>query len=169
MVPRLLVRFGPRPLMVTGASLIAIGMLWLTQISADTSYLTGLIGPMLLFGVGAGLSFTPLTVMILSGVQRQEAGAASGLLQAMQQVGGALGVAILVTRFGIVSREAVRHPLVNASPDAQAHHVMAEAMGSAFGVAAIFAMLVLIVAVVAFRTRAGNVEEEQLAFAPVVE
>src|SRR5262249_54051363 len=125
-VPRLLPRYGSKPLMVTGAALITAGMLWLTQISADTSYFPGLLGPMLLFGIGGGLSFAPLSLMILSGVQRQDSGAASGLLQAMQQVGASLGIAILVTRFGIVRRDVARHPLANLTPEAQAHHIMAE-------------------------------------------
>ena len=168
LVPRLLVRYGPKPLMVTGASLITVGMLWLTQISADTHYVPGVIGPMLMFGIGAGLSFTPLSVMILSGVQRSDAGAASGLLQAMQQVGAALGVSILVTRFGMVSRESARHPLANVSADVQAHHILAEAMGSAFGLAVIFAALVLIVAIFVIRPR-GGAPQGELAFVPVIE
>lgn len=165
LVPRLLPRFGPKPLMVTGAVLITAGMVWLTRISENTGYLSGLIGPLVLFGIGAGLNFTPLTVMILSGVERQNAGAASGLLQAMQQVGGSLGVAILVTRFGIVSRETTRHPLADANPTAQAHHVMAEAMGSAFALSAIFATLVLLVALFAIRAR-GIGTHQQPAFVP---
>jgi EmrB/QacA subfamily drug resistance transporter len=165
LVPRLLPRFGPKPLMVTGGVLITAGMVWLTRISEDTGYLSGLIGPLVLFGIGAGLSFTPLTVMILSGVERHNAGAASGLLQAMQQVGGSLGVAILVTRFGIVSRDAARHPLANATPKVQAHHVMAEAMGSAFTLSAIFAVLVLLIALFAIKTR-GAASPRQPVFVP---
>jgi MFS family permease len=165
LVPRLLPRFGPKRLMVTGAALITLGMLWLTQISAGTTYFPGLLGPMLLFGIGGGLSFTPLSVMILSGVQRQDAGAASGLLQAMQQVGAALGVSILVTRFGIVSRETAKHPLTNVTPQAQAHHIMAEAMSSAFTLSAIFAICVLLVALFAIKI-SGTGAQQQPAFVP---
>jgi predicted MFS family arabinose efflux permease len=164
-VPRLLPRYGPKPLMVTGAALITAGMLWLTQISAATTYFPGLLGPMLLFGIGGGLSFTPLSVMILSGVQRQDSGAASGLLQAMQQVGASLGVAILVTRFGIVSRDVARHPLANVTPEVQAHHIMAEAMGSAFTLSVIFATCVLLVALFAIKT-GGAAPQQPPAFAP---
>jgi EmrB/QacA subfamily drug resistance transporter len=165
LVPRLLSRFGPKLLMVTGASAILVGVLWLARISAGTHFVPGLIGPMLLFGIGAGLSFTPLSVMILSGVQRQDAGAASGLLQAMQQVGGALGVSILVTRFGMVSREAARHPLANATAEAQTHHVLAEAMGSAFALSAVFAALILLVALVVIGSR-GRAGRSQPVFVP---
>src|SRR5262249_51399674 len=131
-VPRLLPRFGPKPLMVVGAAMVAGGMFWLTRITAGSAYLTDLLGPMVMLGIGVGLSFTPLNVLILSGVGGKDAGAASGLLQTMQQVGGALGVAILVTRFGIVGRETARHPLPNATAQEQAHHILAEAISSAF-------------------------------------
>lgn len=166
-VPRLLPRFGFKQLMVTGAALITAGMLWLTQISADSTYLTNLLAPMLLFGVGAGLSFTPLSLMILSGVQREDSGAAAGLLQTMQQVGGALGVAILVTRFGIVSRETAANPVPGLSPEAQAHHVLAEAMGSAFTLSAIFAVCVLLVAL--FAIRANRSQPQASDPVPVLE
>jgi EmrB/QacA subfamily drug resistance transporter len=145
-VPRLLPRFGPKPLLVTGATLITFAMLWLTNISETSNFVPGLLGPMLLFGLGAGLTFTPLSVVILSGVQREDSGAASGLLQTMQQVGGTLGIAILVTRFGAVSRSAAQDVIAGASPELQAQHVMAQAMGSAFVVAALFATVALAVA-----------------------
>jgi EmrB/QacA subfamily drug resistance transporter len=163
-VPRLLPRFGPKLLMVVGAAMITGGMLWLTRITADSAYLSNLLAPMVLFGIGVGLSFTPLNVLILSGVGRQDAGAASGLLQTMQQVGGALGVAILVTRFGMVSRETARHPLPNATPQEQAHHILAEAMSSAFTVSAIFAICVLLVAI--FAIRSGRTPPQPAALAP---
>jgi hypothetical protein len=122
-------------------------MIWLSNLSESTSYFPGLVGPMLLFGLGAGLSFTPLSVTILTGVRREDSGAASGLLQTMQQVGGTLGIAILVTRFGTVSRSAAKDVVAGLSPESQAQHVMAQAMGSAFEVATIFAILTLLVAI----------------------
>jgi MFS family permease len=152
LVPRWLPRVGPKPFAVTGAALILAGMLWLTEISATTGYLSGLLGPMLLFGVGVGLVLVPLSLIILSGVQGADSGAASGLLQTMQQVGGSLGIAVLVTRYGSASRDAATHPLANASPKLQAHHVVAEAMGSAFGVAAVIAAVSLLVALVVITT-----------------
>jgi EmrB/QacA subfamily drug resistance transporter len=152
-VPRLLPRFGPKPLLVTGATLITFAMLWLTNISETSNFVPGLLGPMLLFGLGGGLTFTPLSVVILSGVQREDSGAASGLLQTMQQVGGTLGIAILVTRFGAVSRSAGRDVIAGASPELQAQHVMAQAMGSAFTVAALFATVALAVALFGITTK----------------
>lgn len=158
MVPRLLPQFGPKPLLVTGGVLITLGMLWLTQITASTSYIPGLLVPMLLFGAGAGLNFAPLTVVVLSGLQDGDSGAASGLMQTMQQVGGSLGIAILVTQFGIAARAAAAHPLANASPQMPATSVTASAMGDAFVVAAIIAIASLLVSQFAITSRAADGE-----------
>ncbi|MFL5759945.1 MAG: MFS transporter [Thermomicrobiales bacterium] len=153
-VARLIPRFGPKPILITGAALITTGMFWLTNVSETTSYFSGLLGPMFLFGLGAGLSFTTLSVTILTGVRREESGAASGLLQTMQQVGGTLGIAILVTRFGTVSRSAANDVVAGATPELQAHHVMAVAMSSAFMVATIVATLALLVAILGITSNA---------------
>jgi EmrB/QacA subfamily drug resistance transporter len=155
-VPRLLPQFGAKPLLVTGGVMLTLGMLWLTQITAATSYVPGLLGPMLLFGVGVGLNFAPLTIVILSGLAEGDSGAASGLLQTMQQVGGSLGVAILVTRFGIAARDAASHPLANASPAVQARYVTASAMANAFVIAAIIAIAALLVSQFAIRASAAD-------------
>ena len=161
-VPRLLPRFGAKILLISGAVLIAAGMLWLTQVSAATNYLSGLLGPMLLLGVGFGLSFTPLTVVILSGVPGRDAGAASGLLQTMQQVGGSLGIAMLVTQFGTASRGAT----AAITTELQARQIIASATGSAFIVAAAIAGIVLLVALFAItatvrRSDASDDEADQ--------
>jgi hypothetical protein len=71
------------------------------------------------------------------------------MLQTMQQVGGSLGLAILVTVFGTTSRSAARHPLPGASLQMQAHHTLAHGIGSAFTVGAIFTLCALVVALVA--------------------
>jgi EmrB/QacA subfamily drug resistance transporter len=95
--PRLVQRFGVRPLIATGTVLVATANLWLSGIDAQSGYAAHLLGPMLLTGVGAGLTFMPITVAVLSDVEPAHAGSASGLLQMAQQVGGSLGLAVLVT------------------------------------------------------------------------
>lgn len=95
--PRLVARFGPTPLLLTGLTSVTAGMAWLSQESIGAGYVAGVLGPLVLFGFGVGLCFMPLTFAILRGVQRDDAGAASGMLQTMQQVGGSLGLAVLVT------------------------------------------------------------------------
>ncbi|MGH3425131.1 MAG: MFS transporter, partial [Nocardioidaceae bacterium] len=95
--PRLVARFGPRPLILTGMVLLLGANLWLTRLDPSGGYLTDLLVPMLLTGVGAGLSFMPLTVVVLSDVAPEQAGSASGVLQMSQQIGGSVGLAVLVT------------------------------------------------------------------------
>lgn len=102
---RFLPRFGPKPFMVAGSALTGTGLAWLTFVRTDSSYVSGVLGPMLLFGFGMGLNFVTLTLTAVSGVAPKEAGAASGLLNASQQVGGSLGLSILVTVFGTAGRD----------------------------------------------------------------
>lgn len=95
-VPRLLPRLGARALLTAEMPQCLGGMLWLTALSPAHGYAGGLLGPMLMIGVGMGVSTVPLSVTILSGVRPQEAGAASGMLQTMQWGGAAVGLSVLV-------------------------------------------------------------------------
>jgi EmrB/QacA subfamily drug resistance transporter len=94
---RTLPRFGPRRLATAGFTLAAIGMLWLTQLPADSAYLTHVVPAMLAISLGMGHVFVPLSSTALLGVPNHDAGAASALVNTMQQVGGSLGVAFLNT------------------------------------------------------------------------
>ena len=152
-VPRLLPRLGPKPIMVCGAALIAAAISWLAQLSATSSYAAAIVGPLLLLGVGLGCSFLPLSVTILSGVERHDSGAAAGLLQTMQQVGGSLGLAILVTIFGAASRDADMHRLAAVTPQMQAHHILAHGIGIAFAVGVSFTVCAFLVALLAITVR----------------
>jgi EmrB/QacA subfamily drug resistance transporter len=151
--PRLIPRFGVKPLMVAGLVPVVTGMSWLAHISPATSYLPGILGPMLLLGAGMGLTFVPLTVASLHNVRPEDSGAAASMVNVTQQVGGALGLAILVTVFGHASRVAMRHPIPGDGPVAEAHQVLAHGMASSFTVAAIFDVCALIVIIVVIRLR----------------
>jgi predicted MFS family arabinose efflux permease len=95
--PRLLARLGGTPMFVIGTIGLAISFAWLSQVSAGDSYLNGAFGPMLLNGLSAGFVFMPATSSVLSGVAPEHAGSASGLLQTFQQLGGAIGLAVIVS------------------------------------------------------------------------
>jgi EmrB/QacA subfamily drug resistance transporter len=88
---------GPRPVMAIGLALITGGMLWYTQIPVNGSFATHLLPGYLLVGVGMAFSFIPMSIAAVAGVEVQETGLASGLINAAQQIGGALGVAIAAT------------------------------------------------------------------------
>jgi predicted MFS family arabinose efflux permease len=109
LIPVLLPRLGPKVMTVTGSALMIIGLAWLSRLTPHTGYAAGLLGPLLLMGIGGGLGFAPLNVIIMSTVPPADAGAAGGVLQTVQQVGGALGLAVLVTVFGTGSRQAAAH------------------------------------------------------------
>src|SRR3954464_14921205 len=94
---RTLPKFGPRTLATAGFSLAAVGMLWLTQLPAESAYLTHVVPSMLMISLGMGHVFVPLSSTALLGVPNHDAGAASALVNTMQQVGGSLGVAFLNT------------------------------------------------------------------------
>jgi EmrB/QacA subfamily drug resistance transporter len=92
-------RVSGRSLMIVGLVLAAGGLAWASTLDAGSSY-GALLVPLTLFGIGAGTTFVPMTAMSLDGVAPGDAGAASGLVNVSQQVGGAIGLAVLVTVFG---------------------------------------------------------------------
>jgi MFS family permease len=94
---RAVTRFGPRPLLLAGTALAALGLALLGQITPESSFSVDLLGPFLLSGIGMGLSITPVAVAATAGVSREEAGLASGLLNSSRQIGISVGLAVLAT------------------------------------------------------------------------
>jgi hypothetical protein len=161
--------------MVVGSALVALGLGWLTFMSPDSTYVGGVLGPMLLFAFGMGLNFVTLTLTAVSGVAQHEAGAASGLLNVTQQVGGSLGLSILTTVFGSASRDEAEKQLpkflANGSPEQKAefakthqlpapwgHDVLAQGISTAFVPAVAMAVLALATAALVIRVRKSDLE-----------
>jgi predicted MFS family arabinose efflux permease len=94
---RVIGRLGPQRMLVFGMGLSAIGFASLTQLSATSSYLQGVLPGTLVISFGMGLSFTPLATAATAGVHWSQAGIASGLLNTSRQVGGSIGLAALAT------------------------------------------------------------------------
>jgi EmrB/QacA subfamily drug resistance transporter len=88
-------RFGVRPTLTAGLLLSAISVAWLTQLPVDGHYFWDLFPAFVLGGAGMGLSFVPVTIASLTGVERSDAGVASGLINTSRQIGGAIGIAAL--------------------------------------------------------------------------
>jgi predicted MFS family arabinose efflux permease len=152
-VPRLLPRYGAKPILVTGTALTAAAMAWLTQLSAGSGYASAVLGPLVLFGTGMALTLPSLTVTILSGVSRQDSGAASGILQTMQWIGGgSLGLAIFVSVYATASRHAATHPLAAISQRAQAHDVLAHGVAAAFTAGTALAFCAVLAGIILIRT-----------------
>ena len=109
-------RVDPRWIAGTGAALGGIGMLWMSRLTVDSSYLTDLLGPIMVLSIGMGLAFVPLTLTAVAGVAKADAGVASAVLNTMQQIGGALGLAALST----VAVSSANHKAAQLATDLQA-------------------------------------------------
>ena len=94
---QLLPKVGPKPLMVPGLVAASVGLLMLTRITPETSYVTHVLPSLLIMSSGMALVFIPLSTTSLHGVGNRDAGVASALLNTSQQVGGSLGTALLNT------------------------------------------------------------------------
>jgi EmrB/QacA subfamily drug resistance transporter len=164
---------GPKRFMILGATLAVIGLGWLSRLNVNSDYVGGLLGPMLLFGLGLGFLFVPLTLTAVSHVRREESGAASSLLNAMQQVGASLGLSILVTVFGTASRNEalvqIRRFLATAPPQLRAQfqqtgllprqvtsQILAHGISRAFMFAALFALIALVISIVVIQGTPGQ-------------
>ncbi len=90
-------RFGVKPALVFGMSLMTVGLLYFTQVSVGGSYWTDLFPGFLIIGMGLPFAFVPVTIAAVAGTKPGEAGLASGLINTAQQIGGAVGIAILST------------------------------------------------------------------------
>jgi len=90
-------RVGVKPALVFGMSLMTVGLLYFTQVSVNGSYWTDLFPGFLIIGLGMPFAFVPITIAAVAGTKPQEAGLASGLINTSQQIGGAVGIAILST------------------------------------------------------------------------
>jgi EmrB/QacA subfamily drug resistance transporter len=93
----LVTRLGFKPVLMGGLALVAVGLAWFSQVSPDGSFLPDVLGPSIIVGAGLGFSFVPVTIAAVVGTQPEEAGLASGLINTAQQVGGALGLAVLAS------------------------------------------------------------------------
>ena len=112
----LVTRLGVKPVLATGMILIAAGEGYFTQISVNGSYFADLFPGFILLGVGMGFCFVPISIAALAGATSREAGLQSGLINTMQQIGGAVGLAILIT----VATTRTNHLLSSGVPHAEA-------------------------------------------------
>jgi predicted MFS family arabinose efflux permease len=103
-VPRVAARVGAMPLLLVGLTLALSGLIWISRLSETTAFFPGIALPLVLLGSGMGMALTPLTAAGIAGVAPDDAGAASGVVNVAQQLGGSLGLGILVTIFASAQR-----------------------------------------------------------------
>lgn len=131
-------RVPAKVVMLSGAGLAALGLLLSGRLHTGSPYSEVLVN-LVLLGVGAGISLVSLTSAALGGVEHRDAGAASGLINVMQQVGAALGLAVLVTLFGIVTG----HAQIATASGPHADAVVMHGLDTVFVVGAGFALLAM--------------------------
>jgi sugar phosphate permease len=90
-------RVGVKPALIFGMSLLTIGLVYFTQVSVGGSYWTDLLPGFLIIGLAIPFAFVPISIAAFAGTRQDEAGLASGLMNTSQQIGGAVGIAILST------------------------------------------------------------------------
>jgi EmrB/QacA subfamily drug resistance transporter len=180
----LVARIGPRPLIVAGAAMVAGGTFWFSRLTEHAGYASHLLGPELVSSFGLGLVFVPLALVALHNVAEQDSGVASSLLNTAQQVGGAVGLALLGTVAWTAVADSVRTQVAHATaaaakagqplpkpgtpPTASIYdHALTVGFSRAFVVAAGIALLALLIAIVTIRVRrqdlAGAAPEPQQA------
>jgi len=156
---RLMARIGPRTLTVVGALAVACGTFWFSRLTEHASYVDHLLGPMLVTACGLGLVFVPLSLIALHNVAAQDSGLAASLLNTGQQVGGAIGLAVLgtiawsavadttrTTDAAIAARRQATQP-----PAELAAHALATGLSRGFLAAAGIALLATVIAIVTIR------------------
>ena len=143
----LVTKFGFKPILLIGMGLVTIALLWLGQVPVQGDYVTDLLGPMVVAAVGLGFAFVPVTIGAMTGVSQDESGLASGLINTSQQVGGALGLAVLgsiassKTTDLIASAQGARSAIPGALTEGFQTAFM---VGAGFAVVAILTTLALI-------------------------
>jgi EmrB/QacA subfamily drug resistance transporter len=154
-VPRFAPRFGETRLLIGGLLVALTGMAWLSQLSEGSGYFPQIALPLVLLGVGMGVAFTPLTSAGIAGVAAEDAGAASGLVNVAHQLGGSLGIGILVTVFAASERSTASDPLAGLGRAAVARHELAQAVSTSLTGSAILLALGLAVVLLVMRRPAA--------------
>jgi EmrB/QacA subfamily drug resistance transporter len=169
---QLVSRIGARPLMIVGPTIMAGGLAWLAQLGEHSSYAGGILGPTMLVALGMGLTFVPLSLVALAKVANSDTGAASSLMNAGQQVGGSIGLALL----GTVAWSAVSSNLHSAHLPAAAtkaqqaaatNHALAYGFSHGYWVSAGVAALAVVISLLLIRIKASDLSGVNPMAAPV--
>jgi EmrB/QacA subfamily drug resistance transporter len=151
---QLVTRFGFKPVLASGMLFVSAGLLWFSQVSVGGGFLTDILGPSLLAAMGLGFGFVTSTIAAVSGVEEREQGLASGLINTSQQIGGALGLAVLST---IATS---RTDDLMASGHSTLPNALTEGFQSAFLGGAVIAALGFVATLVLIRTRDSRAHVE---------
>ena len=162
---QLVTRIGFKPVLAAGMAFIAAALVWFSQVSVGGGFATDILGPSLLAAAGLGFAFVTTTIAAVSGVREQEAGLASGLINTSQQIGGALGLAVLAT----IANSRTDDLMASSGADPAAlPNALTEGFQSAFLGGAVIAALGLVLTLALIRGRDSRAHVE-LGAAPAGE
>jgi EmrB/QacA subfamily drug resistance transporter len=151
---RLVPRFGARVPITAGALIAPVGTFWLSRVHEHSQYLTGVALPLIVFAAAAGLIFVPLTMTLVAGIKDEHAGVASSMFNAGQQVGGAVGLAVIGSvAWSVVSNHARAAGSGAAAAGPAYGHALASGVTAALTIGAAATLLALAVALVTIRVR----------------
>jgi EmrB/QacA subfamily drug resistance transporter len=165
-------RLAPRVIAGAGLAMATVGIFWFGQLDVSSSYLDGLLWPMLVTSVGMGLAFVALTLTAVSGVAQHESGIASALLNTMQQVGGSLGLAALATIATTAANDRLPHADLaffaaiksgSAELFAKAAEALTRGYTVAFMVGSIMTLAGLVITVLAINAKKQRATEDEQA------
>jgi predicted MFS family arabinose efflux permease len=148
-------RIGVKPALTFGLAAVAVGLLWFSQVDAGGSYVSDVLGPSIIAAVGLGFAFVSMTIAAVAGVSDDQAGLASGLINTSQQVGGALGLAVLATIANSTTNGLAGGP---QNPEA-----LTQGFQDAFLVGAGFAVVGVVLSLVLLRHRELREAQRQIA------
>ncbi|WP_308298898.1 MFS transporter [Streptomyces sp. GESEQ-35] len=175
----LMARVGARPLILAGTAAVAGGTFWFSRLTEHSGYAGQLLGPLLVTSLGLGLVFVPLALVSLHNVAEEDSGVASSLLNTGQQVGGAIGLAVLGTVAWTAVANSVEAQAAGTAaaqagtppPASVYNHALAVGFSRGFEVAAGVALLALLIAIATIRVHrqelTGAVPETQPAAPPL--
>jgi EmrB/QacA subfamily drug resistance transporter len=151
---QLVTRFGFKPILAAGMLFVAAGLVWFSQVSVGGGFLTDILGASLLAAIGLGFGFVTSTIAAVAGVPERDQGLASGLINTSQQIGGALGLAVLSTI------ATTRTDNVMATGHSTLPNALTEGFQSAFLGGAVIALLGFVATLVLIRTRDSKAHVE---------
>ena len=147
---RVIGRVGPRVPMTTGALLAATGMFWLSAVTVHANYFADVLGPLVVLAIGLGMAFVSTSVTAISGIQPNESGLASALLNVGRQLGGSLGIAIMGTiATKVTGNQLATGPFTHAAMNG----ALTAGFSAAFEIAGLIALAGFVTALVAVRHR----------------
>ena len=161
LVSQVVARVGARRLLLAGSVALTAGLLWMSRLNVHSTYVGGLLGPMIVIAVGLGCIFVPITLAAVAGVGDEDTGVASAMINVGQQVGGSLGLSTLLTVSVTAGRNYAQSQSGSVGRAQLAAAANAHGYATAFLTAAVFGVAGILVTLTMIRVRTSDAAEVQ--------